>query len=230
MSTKNVVFGEPPSPIVKEDLAEICCNAYNVKVMEDRPCFILRGVFSKQECMDIIKAVESKHDKEPVSMIPGTRSQFACRDSSMSNIVWERVKEFFPETLDNGTVVGLQTIWRHAKYFPGQSVFGHMDFRHADENDPCIASRVSFTVYLNDSEFSGGETTFVKNLKLDGSFDTEIYSSIPQAGSVIVFYQSVPEFSHCAKIVKNGCKSIMRADVMYKFPSSELADPGALRL
>ena len=97
MSTKKITFSDMATPIIKEDLAEICCKAHNVKVNADRPCFILRGVFSEQECKEIINAVESRHDKEPVSMIPGTRSQFSCKDAAMSKMVWNRVKEFFPE-------------------------------------------------------------------------------------------------------------------------------------
>lgn len=40
-----------------------------------------------------------------------------------------------------------------ARYFPGQSVFAHMDQRQTSAEhraEPCIASRMSLTIYLDE--------------------------------------------------------------------------------
>merc|ERR1712032_1358154 len=54
-----------------------------------------------------------------------------------------------PDSLDGGQVVGLETRWRHARYWPEQWVMAHMDFRHKDRADDCVCSRISFTLYLS---------------------------------------------------------------------------------
>lgn len=210
-------------PIKVIDLAPTCCEAHKVPVRSGRPCLVIDNVFSKEECVAIMAAAKPYHQTEPVSMFPGVRSQFTASDPDLSAMVWKRVKHALPEVLDNGRVIGLQTVWRHARYFPGQSVFAHMDFRHGSREDECVASRLSFTVYLND-DFDGGSTSFVLGMRDDGSHGEEYYPNRPRTGSVVIFYQSVPEFAHTANTVHRSCKSIMRADVMYRFPDKTAAD------
>eukprot|EP00005_Dracoamoeba_jomungandri_P011756 CAMPEP_0174270658 /NCGR_PEP_ID=MMETSP0439-20130205/45268_1 /TAXON_ID=0 /ORGANISM="Stereomyxa ramosa, Strain Chinc5" /LENGTH=234 /DNA_ID=CAMNT_0015360125 /DNA_START=42 /DNA_END=746 /DNA_ORIENTATION=+ len=226
-TTASLSWKELTSPPKFIDLAPLCRSVHGLPeddtACKERPCFILQDVFTREECEAIMSAIKDQHDDAPTSMTPGARSQFTCKDEKLSEITWERIKDFFPQHLDGGEVVGLQTTWRHAMYFPGQSVFGHMDFRHVDREDECVMSRISFTVYLNDQGFSGGETSFVTGLALDGTDTGSYYDSVPRAGSAIVFYQCVPEYAHRANVVKGGRKSIMRADVMYKFSSPEEA-------
>jgi len=203
------------APVRQEDLRPVCCRACGVSVRDDRPCFVLHNILSKDECQQIVKHFSQFHSSEPESMTPGARSQFCVPDSNLSSTIWGRVSQFFPETLDGGKLVGLQQEWRHAMYFPGQSVMAHMDFRRADA--PRLESRISFTVYLNE-DFGGGETTFVQGVDDFGYYSSVVHDNVPKTGSVIVFYQDVPEFFHCAKVVTSGRKFIMRADVMYQFP------------
>jgi len=208
-------LGSWQGPVENQDLRNTCCQAHSVSVRDDRPCFVLHNVLSIEECSQIVDVLSSKHDVTPDSLEPGVRSQFSQEDVQLSLIVWGRIFKFFPKELDGGSVIGLQTTWRHAKYFPGQSVMAHMDFRHTDNQE--ISSRISFTLYLNE-DFSGGETSFVYGVDNFGHYKTVVYDNKPRTGSAICFYQEVPEFYHCAKVVQGGFKSIMRADVMYRFP------------
>merc|ERR1719456_643069 len=80
-----------------------------------------------------------------------------------------------------------------------------MDFRRGPKDDECVASRISFTVYLND-DFEGGETAFVTGVRDDGSHGGEHYPNRPRTGSAVLFYQCVPEFSHTANEVRGGCR------------------------
>lgn len=218
-------------PIEVLDLAPVCCEAHGLPLRLDRPCFVLNNVLSEVECRALIQAAEPQHEAEPPSgtTVPGVRSQFSNDDPGLSELIWMRIHDHFPDVLDGGDVVGLETRWRHARYWPGQSVMAHMDFRHGPREDECVASRISFTLYLNDN-FEGGETAFVTGVKLDGSHGGEFFLNRPRTGSAVVFYQCIPEFSHTANEVCGGCKSIMRADVLYKFKDAEAADVGGLQL
>ena len=205
------------------NLSPQCYLAHNLPSRDDRPCLRFENILSTNECGYILRSIEAMHSKICGSIDPGTRSQFSVEDPELSELIWGRIKGFIPSNLDGGIVAGLETNWRHAMYFEGQSVFAHMDFRHYDREDECIASRLSFTIYLNES-FIEGETAFVLGpIGLDGSHGPIYLKSAPKTGGGILFYQSVPEFLHTAEIVRNGKKYIMRADVMYRFPSKAAA-------
>eukprot|EP01084_Bolivina_argentea_P115594 205539_1 len=225
----NINWNEWNNSMKVINIAPICYKQHNKTVISNRPCFVIDNVFTKKECESMIKSTLYLHETKPTSLLPGVRSQFSIFDPELSNIVWNRIKHLIPNTLDGGVVIGLQKNWRHARYFPGQSVFAHMDYRHGNNINECIVSRLSFTVYLNE-DFEGGYTSFVKGMKNDGSFDEEYYKNKPKTGSAIVFYQCVPEFAHNATVVYNGHKSIMRADILYRFSNKTIADVGGLNI
>jgi len=152
----------------------------------------------------------------------GCRSQKTFQDAKLTEKVWARVKRFLPEKLDGGCAVGLQPTWRAAKYFPGQWVMPHMDFRHCDSAAETVFSRVSCTIYLDDG--ANAATTFVTGVDNYGNHKAAHYRNVPKAGSAVLFYQGVPEFTHYAERVPGGgTKNIIRADVMYEFPDKETA-------
>merc|ERR1711972_688430 len=136
---------------------------------------------------------------------------------------------------------GLKTRIAHARYAEGQVGFPHMDFRHGhhgphfglptnDGSDPThVASRISFTVYLN-ADYEGGELGFVGKLNDDGTYTGEHSRTRGRTGSAVLFYQGVPEFAHVPHRIGRGSKSIMRADVLYAFASQVDADVGCARL
>ncbi len=221
----NNIMSDWVGPIVSTDISSICRSAHHIP--DDtpvRPCFRIDNVLSKSECEQILESVKVLHESEPVSLEPGVRSQVTIEDEYLQKLVWERIKHVLPQELDGGQVVGLQSKWRHGMYHPGQSVFAHMDFRHSDKSIDFVCSRISVTIYLNDS-FTGGETAFVKQpIGYDGSHGGIFFRSVPITGSAIIFYQCVPEYFHTAEVVTGGVKCIMRSDVMYNFPSKLMAN------
>lgn len=93
----------------------------------------------------------------------------------------------------------------------------------------CVVSRISFTLYLND-DFEGGTLDFVTDLRDDGSHGPAHTTMVPKAGQAVLFYQGVPEYAHFPAEIRGSHKSILRADVMYRFQDKETADVGCERV
>jgi hypothetical protein len=222
-----------PVELLVNDMTEPCCRAWGVEVRkDDRPCMYLQHLLTPEECLQLLETYGPQHDTESSSLEPGSRSQFSKSDEELSIKLWERIKHLFPTDLDGGEVIGLRKEWNHARYFPGQSVFAHMDQRQTSEEhrkDPCIASRMTLNVYL-DEAYEGGEFVFVTGVRNDGSWERSHTVLHPKAGDAVLFYQGVPEFSHAVPPLKSGIKTIMRSDVMYRFTNEEEADVGGLRV
>eukprot|EP01063_Lacrimia_lanifica_P015234 TRINITY_DN2204_c0_g1_i1.p1 TRINITY_DN2204_c0_g1~~TRINITY_DN2204_c0_g1_i1.p1 ORF type:complete len:253 (+),score=66.32 TRINITY_DN2204_c0_g1_i1:76-834(+) len=220
--------------VEKVDLRAACCAACGVEVQEAQPCMWLHGVLSQAECTALLGASVKYHTDQTQTdgdyTQPGLRSQFTSVDPELSALLFERVKAFLPSELDGGVLVGLKTVIAHARYYPGQVGFPHMDYRHAGDAGSAVpgaavASRISFTLYLND-DYTGGELSFVSELRMDGTAGGEHSKVRPRAGSAVLFYQGVPTFAHMPHRITSGCKSILRADVLYAFPDAEAADVG----
>lgn len=135
-------------------------------------------------------------------------------------MMWSRIKHTVPMVLDGGVAAGINTTLNYARYIPGQVGFPHMDYRHNskagsvgnftddDLKSGLVVSRLSFTVYINDS-YTGGDLSFISELTMDGSIKQD--ARIPHA-------------------ITSGCKNILRADAMYKFDSVADADAGGVRV
>lgn len=225
--------GSWQGPAVVEDVREQCCKVHGVAVRKDRPCFWLHNVLSDDECDALVLATLEHHDSplsaDDVETAPGCRSQFTSQDSQLSALLWERIRGSVPQELDGGRACGLMPRIAHARYFTGQVGFPHMDFRHGLGSDKYIASRISFTVYLND-DYTGGDLGFIGELRMDGTHGGEHLRVHPRKGSAVLFYQGVPEFAHYPHAIESGSKSIMRADVLYQFQDEHAADVGCLRV
>lgn len=218
-------------PVRVEDLAPHCCGVHGVEVRADRPCAFYEGLLSAAECAAIEEALGGRHAATAESLAPGARSQFSVEDTELAGRVWGRIKPYLPQEMDGGRAIGLRSRWNHARYLPGQSVFGHMDQRQASAEhaaNPNVASRMSLTIYLDDG-YEGGEFVFIRGLRMDGSWEETHKTLRPKRGDAVLFYQAVPEFQHAVPPLKAGVKSIMRSDVLYEFPSAEEADVGGTR-
>jgi len=212
-------------------MSKRCCDAWGVNERADRPCLYLHNLLTKEECIHILSTTGSRHDASPQSLEPGSRSQFSETNTGLSDKLWARIKDFLPP-LDGGTCLGLRAEWNHARYFPGQSVFPHMDQRQTSQehrSDPCIASRITLNIYL-DEDYEGGEFVFVRGVNDDGTWEFSHTTLHPKAGDAVLFYQGVPEFSHAVPPLKKGTKTILRSDVLYQFPSVAEADVGGQRI
>ena len=214
-------------PITMTDFTQQCCDVHGVKMRPDRRCYMLENVLSKAECAALVAATREHHAAEADGLEPGCRSQFVSDDPDLSDMFWGRIRAFVPEQLDGGQAIGLLKRVAHAQYFDGQVGFAHIDFRHGSRTDPCVSSRISFTVYLND-DFDGGELDFIGELRMDGTHGPSHISLPPKAGAAVLFYQALPEFAHLPHQVRRCCKNILRADVMYRFKDKDTADVGCV--
>ena len=210
-----------------QDIAPILCEAHGVRVRADRPCLLLKGILTAEECAELVQFSETKHDQEGEPGM-GIRSEFTHSDEALSVKVWERLSPHLPSELDGGEAIGLRKTWHHAKYFKGQWVFGHMDQRQTSEEhleNPTVASRITLNIYLDD-EYTGSEFAFIKSIQLDGTWEGEILKPMPKAGDAVLFYQGIMEFAHGINELRSGTKHILRSDVLYKFKSEDEADVG----
>jgi len=218
-------------PVILEDLRHACCAAHGSKVQDEQPCMWLHNVLTASECEYLLRACNEHHETGAggYSTDSGVRSQFTSLDANLSALLWDRISPMLPAQIDGGTAVGPMVSITYARYLPGQSGFPHMDFRHGHRRDPTIASRVSFTCYLND-DYEGGELSFVSRLHEDGTASGEHSTVKPRLGSAVLFYQGAPQFAHLPHTVTRGSKEILRADIMYRFESADAADVGGLRV
>jgi len=137
-----------------------------------------------------------------------------------------------PNKLDGGVIIGLRERWTHARTFPGQSVFAHMDQRGGSKEsrkDSTIASRLTVNIYLDD-DYKGGEFVFCSGTRNDGTWARSDKTMRPKQGDAVLFYQSIPEFSHAVLPLKSNHKTLLRSDVLYQFKDTADADVGGIKV
>lgn len=91
----------PIRPLAVEDVAPTLCGAYRVKPSPTRPCYMLRGLLSGEECASLLEQLEqyrAAHLNTSTSL--GCRSEFSHDDPELSSIIWERIKSLVPLQLD----------------------------------------------------------------------------------------------------------------------------------
>ena len=118
-------------------------------------------------------------------------------DDCLGALIWPRIRDHVPGTLDGREATGLNERFRYYRYRPGQKFALHRDGFFRRENGE--ESKLTCILYLND-DFSGGETA-VKNVVVE-----------PRRGIALVFRH---EFLHEGRPVLDGTKYVLRTDVMY---------------
>ncbi len=167
----------------------------------------IENFLSPQECQDLIAQSEAVgYEEAEVSLSSGSTMMKGLRnnyrliytDETLAGQLWQKLKEFVPQLLDQTQVVGLNEQFRFYRYENAQRFKRHIDgrFRRNEQEE----SRITFMIYLNDN-FTGGETAF------DG------VTIIPQIGSALCF---VHELKHEGCPVTSGVKYVLRSDVMYR--------------
>jgi predicted 2-oxoglutarate/Fe(II)-dependent dioxygenase YbiX len=125
-------------------------------------------------------------------------------DVALANKLYARLEPFMPKTRGVWNVCGLNERFRFYRYEVEQKFAPHYDgcFRRSDAEE----SLFTFMIYLND-DFAGGETNFyLENgwLRL---------SVKPEKGKALVFWHAQ---LHEGAAVRQGCKYVLRTDVMYR--------------
>ena len=177
--------------------------------------FVLKHVFTRDQCEDMIKCCEDCNGFENYSM--GKNHHGAMQmiiDYATADGLLQRIGQYIdkPNVVDNDgdewQLSGINRRLRIYRYRPnGEEVFlPHIDsacnyLNEEDDNsneddgdEGNIMSRFTVLIYLND-DFNGGHTNFYapmeNNLDL---LETPVIASVkPVAGSVLIFPQAVGE-------------------------------------
>lgn len=128
------------------------------------------------------------------------KSRAAIENKLLAHSLWKRIEAHAPKEFDNHIAIGLNERFRFYRYETGQHFGVHTDgFYQRTETE---RSFLTLMIYLND-DFTGGETLFLKREKIIA----------PKAGTVLLFTHNQ---WHAGLPVKEGCKYILRTDVMFR--------------
>ena len=78
------------------------------------------------EFVRVHELLSDRFGPHQLTLVPGNHDYYT-KEASLAGRFEEYFDEYLPHELDGGTVMGLRANWNHARYFPGQSVFAHMD-------------------------------------------------------------------------------------------------------
>jgi predicted 2-oxoglutarate/Fe(II)-dependent dioxygenase YbiX len=181
--------------------------------------FVVPDVLTPEECASYI-ALSEKIGYEPATITtsqgaelrPDVRNndRVIYDDEDLAETLWNVVKDYFPATVKNRTVRGLNERFRFYRYDPGQHFDWHMDGYFERDNGERSLYTVLF--FLNDS-FDGGETRF----RVRDENGPKTVGVKPVTGHVLIFLH---ELLHEGAAVTAGRKYILRTDVMYSPPGS----------
>lgn len=182
---------------------------------------LVHNIFSREECCTLI-AESEKHGYGKTNYPKRYRGnlRLMTNDTSLADALWNRMKPYFPEELtEEGhryKVLGLNTKWRLAKYFPGDRFGGHIDAFYEDTSKG-VKTMFTVNIYMNE-EFRGGETSFMLYPEGLGRRGTPV-STVdvqPRTGTALCFRQPpARRYMHEGKEVTTGYKYLFRSDVMY---------------
>jgi predicted 2-oxoglutarate/Fe(II)-dependent dioxygenase YbiX len=180
------------------------------------PCFLLRGVFSRDECARIIQQAEVTGFQAMAGDYPPSyrdNDRLVRDDAALAEAFFARIRPFLPERIVDASggawrLRGLNPRFRFCRYRGGQRFCIHRDGAYAPS--PEVRSHLTCMLYLNDGgEFSGGSTRYYA----ERSEDSGLLGVVrPEAGTLIVFDH---ELWHDGEAVSSGTKYVMRTDVLY---------------
>jgi hypothetical protein len=166
---------------------------------------IYNDLLDADECRGFIqKFQESAEQVEKMS----NRYRLKFDDSSFATSLWERLTQHYPyrkvrdEYGDKWVADHLNSRFRLSKYKPGQEFGPHYDGYY--QSDFRTRSFATLTIYLNHGDFTGGETHFI-------DYGLAV---TPKRGRAFLFL--CEDVLHEGLKVLDGCKYILRTDVMYR--------------
>jgi len=180
--------------------------------------FVLDPIFSQAECEALIAASE-KHGFGATNYPKSYRGnlRLITTDASLTSIVFDRIRAFLPPTVTDGgaqwELVGLNEMWRLAKYYPGDVFGAHCDARF--ERSKLERSMFTVNVYMNGG-FEGGRTRFIGECEESGR-PPIVAAIVPAAGRCLVFRQPPGQrLLHDGEQLRTGNKYLFRTDAMYR--------------
>lgn len=167
----------------------------------------IQNFFSTKECSEWIDFSEKLgYEEATVSLKSGAKMLKGIRnnerliytDEDLAEELWQRLKEFCPEYIENYQATGLNEQFRFYKYKANQRFKKHID--GSFEKNESEKSMITFLIYLNE-DFEGGETAF------------ENIAITPKTGNALCFLHKQ---KHEGKMIREGIKYVLRSDVMFR--------------
>lgn len=170
---------------------------------------------SARECAQFIQRVErSEFEQAQLCTTMGTRTLPHIRnndrlfwdDPAWAATLWNRMGGYFPEPFKGKQAIGLNPRFRIYRYGVGQFFDWHQDgsYRAPDGSE----SRFTCLIFLN-AGFQGGGTTFAD---VFSPFRFADFTIAPEVGKLLLFHHPL---SHRGEMVTQGCKYVLRSDVMF---------------
>ncbi len=159
------------------------------------------NIFTKEECQQLIKHFDSSKTK---FIDRGIAEYYRLEEDSdsMAQTLLEKIRPHLPSHYQGGRLMCLNTHFRYSKYEHGMKFGQHRDGMNQDRNG--YRSVITFNIFLND-DFQGGETDFFDDSR------NLILSAQPKSGRAALFDRGI---LHRGNKVLNGCKYLLRTDVM----------------
>jgi len=180
--------------------------------------FTVAGILTQQECEELIAKGEAMgFEAATVAVSTGARLMTNVRnndrvtfdDPALAELIWDRIKTYIPQTIDNAIAVGLNERLRFYRYDPLQRFNAHRD--GIVERSPTERTRLTFMSYLNDT-YEGGQTVFYSETRANNL--REVVASVQGVtGMGLVFAH---EWWHEGARVLSGRKYVLRTDVIYR--------------
>ncbi len=174
------------------------------------PEFVIsvHGFLSPERCGELIAWSEAQGYEE-ARLSDGSRrtevrnnDRLIFDDRALASQWWNRIHAAVP-ALPFAKPFGLNERFRFYRYHPGQRFRHHRDgvFQRSETE----FSQFTLLVYLN-ADFEGGGTSFGR------------WSVTPEIGMALLFRH---EIEHAGESVLEGCKYVLRTDVMFRSPEQQ---------
>lgn len=178
------------------------------KIALNEDVFTIEGFFTPEECAAYIRQSEAIGYEEAMVQVHGKQvmmknirdnSRVLFKDEALAELIFEKIRAFCPQEIDNTKLLGLNELFRFYKYEPGQKFKKHRDGSY--QRNEAEFSQLTLLIYLND-DFEGGATSF-------RGFELK-----PKTGTALVFRHAV---IHQGDELISGIKYVLRTDIMYKY-------------
>ena len=186
------------------------------KHTNDKLAFVLDNVLTEDECKALIEETEEKGYEAALLNVGNGRQVLDTTNRNSKRCIvdsedqagwlWDKIKDFIPDTWNSYPVVGLNERLRFLKYEGGEYFKAHMDGTYV-RPDGSERSYITIQLYLNEG-FEGGNTTFLSNHS-----ELEDRGVVPRPGRILVFQHDI---LHEGSLLVKGTKYTMRTDIMYK--------------
>ena len=186
------------------------------KHTNDKLAFVLDNVLTEDECKALIEETEEKGYEAALLNVGNGRQVLDTTNRNSKRCIvdsedkagwlWDKIKDFIPDTWNSYPVVGLNERLRFLKYEGGEYFKAHMDGTYV-RPDGSERSYITIQLYLNEG-FEGGNTTFLSNHS-----ELEDRGVAPKPGRILVFQHDI---LHEGSLLVKGTKYTMRTDIMYK--------------